>query len=83
MQLKTIKQSVNPYQNERHIQNSDPTLYLNLNSAPETIQGGLIADKAEPVTETMTIAADMSVASVDLRQAEPLATGGSNSRRTR
>jgi replication initiation protein RepC len=62
MQLKTIKQSVNPYQNERHIQNSDSDSIFELEPVFETTQAGPIADKAEPVTETMTIAADMSVA---------------------
>lgn len=39
MQLKTQKQSANPYQNERHIQNSNPESYSDLEPSFETKRG--------------------------------------------
>jgi replication initiation protein RepC len=61
MQLKTQKQSGNPYQNERHIQNSNPESTSDLEPSFETKQGATTVDKPDLTTVPMVGKADVSV----------------------
>ncbi|NTG29974.1 replication initiation protein RepC [Agrobacterium rhizogenes] len=61
MQLKTQKQSGNPYQNERHIQNSNPESISDLEPSFETKQGAATVDKPDLTTVPMVGKADISV----------------------
>ncbi|NTI46105.1 plasmid replication protein RepC [Rhizobium rhizogenes] len=61
MQLKTQKQGGNPYQNERHIQNSNPESITELEPSFETKQGAPTVDKPDLVTVPTARKADVSV----------------------
>jgi replication initiation protein RepC len=61
MQLKTQKQSGNPYQNERHIQNSNPESISELEPSFETKQGAPTVDKPDLVTVPTAGKTDVSV----------------------
>ena len=61
MQLKTQKQSGNPYQNERHIQNSNPESITELEPNFETKQGAPTVDKPDLATVPTAGEADVSV----------------------
>ncbi|NTG25063.1 replication initiation protein RepC [Agrobacterium rhizogenes] len=74
MQLKTQKQSANPYQNERHIQNSNPESYSDLEPSFETKQGAPTVDKHDPVTVPMARNTDTGVGRQ--RSGDAKTTGG-------
>ncbi|HEY0123862.1 MAG TPA: plasmid replication protein RepC [Rhizobium sp.] len=61
MQLKTQKQSGNPYQNERHIQNSNPESISESEPSFETKQGAATVEKPDLLTVPMVGKADVSV----------------------
>jgi replication initiation protein RepC len=61
MQLKTQKESGNPYQTERHIQNSDPESISELEPSFEPKQDAPSEDKSEPLPEPIARKTDMSV----------------------
>jgi replication initiation protein RepC len=67
MQLKTQKQSGNPCQDERHIQNSNPESTSELEPALETKQGGPSVVETDPMGEPM---ADRAGNSGDGRQSD-------------
>ncbi|WP_392714224.1 plasmid replication protein RepC [Rhizobium ruizarguesonis] len=61
MHLKTQKQSGNPYQNERHIQNSNPESYSDLEPSFETKQGATSVEEPDLTTVPMVGKPDVTV----------------------
>ncbi|NTG64737.1 replication initiation protein RepC [Agrobacterium rhizogenes] len=79
MQLKTQKQSGNPHQNERHIQNSNPESISELEPSFETKQGAPAVDKPDLVTVPRAAKVDVSVSPRQVgRRKSAGAVGGTN-----